>query len=215
MGKPGRSGSSVTSRKSKKSSKSSSTKSTSSKILGWKRKGDMLRRIGECRKRVMSVLRLLGSKADVIKGFSKRFSEQLEATTLWNSNGAYINRSSNGLQPKSDIGMYLGDIQDHIVTMVQSLNHYEKLLARFHSNYLAQINIDMTKVNNDTNDVLGKITILGTIVLPINVVTGLWGMNCIVPGQDYEGLAWFFSIVFCMFLFSVFAYYYAKRVYGL
>lgn len=215
LGKPGRSGSSVTSRKSKKSSKSSSTKSTSSKILGWKRKGDMLRRIGECRKRVMSVLRLLGSKADVIKGFSKRFSEQLEATTLWNSNGAYINRSSNGLQPKSDIGMYLGDIQDHIVTMVQSLNHYEKLLARFHSNYLAQINIDMTKVNNDTNDVLGKITILGTIVLPINVVTGLWGMNCIVPGQDYEGLAWFFSIVFCMFLFSVFAYYYAKRVYGL
>ena len=49
----------------------------------------------------------------------------------------------------------------------------------------------MTKVNNDTNDVLGKITILGTIVLPINVVTGLWGMNCLVPGQDYEGLAWF------------------------
>ncbi|CAK9441101.1 uncharacterized protein LODBEIA_P49700 [Lodderomyces beijingensis] len=184
--------------KSKASSSSSSTSDTaSSRILGWKRKGDMLRRIGECRKRVMSVLRLLSSKADVIKGLSKRFND--------NDSGS----------SQSEIAMYLGDIQDHIVTMIQALNHYEKLLARFHSNYLAQINIDMTKVNNDTNDVLGKITILGTIVLPINVVTGLWGMNCLVPGQDYDGLLWFWCIVGAMALFSIIAYNYARRVTGL
>lgn len=181
------------------SSKSSSSSSTSSRILGWKRKGDMLRRIGECRKRVMSVLRLLGSKADVIKGLSKRLNDTEVSSKL----------------NKQEIGMYLSDIQDHIVTMVQALNHYEKLLARFHSNYLAQINIDMTKVNNDTNDVLGKITILGTIVLPINVVTGLWGMNCLVPGQDYDGLAWFWCIITFMICFSIFAYNYARRVTGL
>ena len=46
---------------------------------------------------------------------------------------------------------------------------------------------------------------MGTIVLPINVVTGLWGMNCLVPGQDYEGLAWFWGIVGCMALFSLVA----------
>lgn len=34
-----------------------------------------------------------------------------------------------------------------------------------------------------TNDVLGKLTVLGTIVLPMNVVTGLWGCNVLVPGQ--------------------------------
>lgn len=180
----------------------SKTSKSSSKILGWKRKGDMLRRIGECRKRVMSVLRLLGSKADVIKGFNKRLNE-----------GELHDKKSP--QSRQEITMYLGDIQDHIITMVQSLNHYEKLLARFHSNYLAQINIDMTKVNNDTNDVLGKITILGTIVLPINVVTGLWGMNVIVPGQEHPGLIWFFSIVGSMVIFSFFAYFYAKRAYGL
>lgn len=191
-------------RSSKVSSATSASKSSSSKILGWKRKGDMLRRIGECRKRVMSLLRLLGSKADVIKGFSKRLNEP-EINSI----------KKIGIEPKLEISMYLGDIQDHIVTMVQSLNHYEKLLARFHSNYLAQINIDMTKVNNDTNDVLGKITILGTIVLPINVVTGLWGMNCLVPGQEYDGLAWFWSIIFGMVVFSIFAYNYAKRAYGL
>lgn len=184
-------------KRSVKSASSSSTRSTASNVVEWKKKGDMLKRIGECRKRVMSLLRLLGSKADVIKGFAKRCNEQWEVA------------------PVSEIGMYLGDIQDHIVTMVQSLNHYEKLLARSHSNYLAQINIDMTRVNNDMNDVLGKISILGTIVLPMNIVTGMWGMNVLVPGQNYDGLAWFWSIAAGMFLFAFCCYVYAKKVSGI
>ncbi|SCV03703.1 LAME_0H12552g1_1 [Lachancea meyersii CBS 8951] len=175
---------------------SSSSSSIDTNIIGWKRKGDMLRRIGECRKRVMSIVRLLGSKADVIKGFSKRCNEQWEVA------------------PRSEIGMYLGDIQDHIVTMVSSLNHYEKLLSRSHSNYLAQINIDMTKVNNDMNDVLGKITILGTVVLPMNIITGLWGMNVLVPGQENHSLTWFTCITTSMLVFAYIAYFYTKKRFG-
>lgn len=194
-----------------RSSISTRSRSTQSKIVTWKRKGDMLRRIGECRKRVMSVVRLLGSKADVVRGFSKRFGESdaLQVPVLMQR------QENNRSALRQEIQMYLSDIQDHIVTMVQSLNHYEKLLARSHSNYLAQINIDMTKVNNDTNDILGKVTILGTIVLPINVVTGLWGMNCIVPGQDHEGLVWFYGILVGITMFSVISYIYARKVTGL
>jgi magnesium transporter len=68
---------------------------------------DMLRRVGECRKKVMGLYRLLGTKADVIKGFAKRCNEQWDVA------------------PRSDIGLYLGDIQDHIVTMTSNLGHYE------------------------------------------------------------------------------------------
>ena len=138
--------------------------------------GAMLQRIGFARKKVMGLLRLLGSKADVIKGFSKRCNEKWE------------------IAPRSEIGLYLGDIQgtlqctpasaifqgnnfnrvDHIVTMVQNLNHYEKILSRSHSNYLAQISIEMAKANNDTNDTLSRLTVLGTILVPMNLVTGLW-----------------------------------------
>lgn len=174
---------------------SSSSTVVSSNQQEWREKGDMLRRIGECRRRVMSVLSLLGNKADVIRGFAKRCNEQ------W------------AVAPRNEIGLYLGDIQDHIVTMVQSLNHYEKLLARSHSNYLAQINIDMTKTNNDMNDVLSRITVLGTIVLPMNIVTGLWGMNVPVPGQETTGLAWFLSICVTLFIFGVICYYVTKRIY--
>ena len=69
--------------------------------------GDMLRRVGEARKKVMGLYRLLGNKADVIKGFAKRCNQQWE------------------IAPRSEIGLYLGDIQDHILTMTSNLSHYE------------------------------------------------------------------------------------------
>ncbi|WEW57894.1 CorA metal ion transporter [Emydomyces testavorans] len=134
---------------------------------------DMLRRVGECRKKVMGLYRLLGNKADVIKGFAKRCNEQWQVA------------------PKSEIGLYLGDIQDHILTMTGNLTHYETLLSRAHSNYLAQINIRMNERQEQTADVLGKLTVLGTIVLPMNIICGMWGMNVRVPGQDVDSLNWF------------------------
>ncbi|KAL8851039.1 MAG: hypothetical protein Q9221_004029 [Calogaya cf. arnoldii] len=159
--------------------------------------GDMLRRVGEGRKKVMGLYRLLGNKADVIKGFAKRCNEHWE------------------IAPRSEIGLYLGDIQDHILTMTSNLSHYETLLSRAHSNYLAQINIRMNERQEQTADVLGKLTVLGTIVLPMNIITGMWGMNVMVPGQDVDNLYWFWSITAGLIFFGVSCFFIAKRVYGI
>ncbi|KAI0921030.1 hypothetical protein AcW2_006134 [Taiwanofungus camphoratus] len=158
-------------------------------ILKEAEQSDMLRRIGTCRKKVMGLLRLMGNKADVVKGLAKRCNEN------WR------------VAPTSDIGLYLSDIQDHLITMTQNLNHYEKILSRSHSNYLAQISIEMTEANNQINDVLSKLTALGTVLIPMNLVTGLWGMNVHVPGQEVEGYAWFFSIIGVLAAFAVVAGY--------
>lgn len=158
----------------------------------------MLRRIATCRKKVMGLYRLMGNKADVIKGFSKRCNEQWDVA------------------PRSEIGLYLGDIQDHIVTMVANLVHVEKILSRGHSNYLAQISIKMNERQEETADTLGRLTVLGTIVLPMNIVTGLWGMNVLVPGQgDEDHLMWFWGITAGLLMFGTFFYFVAKRVYGI
>ncbi|KAH9482360.1 Putative metal ion transporter C17A12.14 [Psilocybe cubensis] len=154
-------------------------------ILKEAEQSDMLRRIGTCRKKVMGLLRLMGNKADVVKGLAKRCNEN------WR------------VAPTSDIGLYLSDIQDHLITMTQNLNHYEKILSRSHSNYLAQISIEMTDANNQINDVLSKLTALGTVLIPMNLVTGLWGMNVHVPGQDVPGYAWFISIIACLAAFAL------------
>ncbi|KAK5098744.1 CorA metal ion transporter [Lithohypha guttulata] len=158
---------------------------------------DMLRRVGETRKKVMSLYRLLGTKADVIKGFAKRCNEQWDVA------------------PKSEIGLYLGDIQDHILTMTSNLGHYETLLSRAHSNYLAQVSIRMNERSEQTGDVLSKLTVFGTIVLPMNIICGMWGMNVKVPGQDVDSLWWFWGITGFLFVFALGCYLLCKKLYGI
>ena len=85
----------------------------------------------------------------------------------------------------------------------------------------------MTDANNQINDVLSKLTALGTVLIPMNLVTGLWGMNDHVPGQDVEvcfplwilrnmsrglrsfpqNLKWFGSIIAVLAAFAVIAGY--------
>ncbi|KAI0181038.1 cora-like Mg2+ transporter [Hypoxylon sp. FL1284] len=138
-----------------------------------------LRKIGNLRKNTLSLMRVLGGKADILKGFTKRCNEHYQVT------------------PRMDIGMYLGDIQDHVVTMMTSLTHFEKILSRSHSNYLAQLTIDSITEGTKTNAGLSKITVFATIIVPLNVVTGLFGMNVNIPFQSHDNgdLRAFFGII--------------------
>lgn len=65
----------------------------------------------------------------------------------------------------------------------------------------------MTDANNQINDVLSKLTALGTVIVPMNVITGLWGMNVHVPGQDVANLNWFAGIVSFMVALAVVGYF--------
>lgn len=91
----------------------------------------------------------------------------------------------------------------------------------------------MNERQERTADVLGKLTVLGTIVLPLNIIGSLWGMNVKVPGQDIENLNWFYSSMFldlrypmtmltesctvtaALVLFAIASFYIAKRVYNI
>ncbi|KAI1844636.1 hypothetical protein JX265_007101 [Neoarthrinium moseri] len=154
-----------------------------------------LRKIGAVRKNTLGLMRILGGKADVLKGFAKRCNENYRVT------------------PRMDIGMYLGDIQDHVVTMMTNLTHFEKILSRAHSNYLAQLTIDSITQGTKTNEGLAKITFLASVIVPLNVVTGLFGMNVAVPWQsdNNTSLAPFGGIVACLITFSLLALLIAKR----
>lgn len=155
-----------------------------------------LRKIGNTRRNVMGLMRLLGGKADVLRGFTKRCNENYKVT------------------PRMDIGLYLGDIQDHVVTMMNNLGHCEKMLSRTHSTYLAQLSIDSISQGTNTNRVLSKITFIASIIVPLNVVTGLFGMNVKVPFfvDEVNTLAPFFGILGILILFCVVSLFYARRM---
>lgn len=144
----------------------------------------ILQRLGECRKQVMSLSRLLGGKADVIRGFAKKCNE------------AYT------VAPRRDVGLYLSDVQDHVVTMMSNLGHFEKMLSRSHSNHLSQISLNHIEQGSRANALLGKITVFATILVPLNLIAGLFGMNVPVPGRGSEGLGWWFGIVGVILCFT-------------
>lgn len=149
-----------------------------------------LRQIGKIRKNVMGLMKLLGGKADVLRGFTKRCNANYKVT------------------PRMDIGLYLGDIQDHVVTMMSNLGHFEKMLSRSHANYLAALSIDQIQQGTKSNAVLSRITLLASVLVPLNLVCGLFGMNVPVPWQESHSLtAWWsivgvlvFIVIFCLTL---------------
>jgi len=144
-----------------------------------------LRKIGTCRKNVMALSRLLGGKADVLKGFGKRCNENFSVT------------------PTVNVAVYLGDIQDHVITMMTNLSHFDTMLSRSHSNYLAQLSIDSISQGTRTNMVLSRITFLASIIVPLNVITGLFGMNVTVPWRDIDNTNAFWGIVGLLVAFCV------------
>lgn len=198
----------------------------------------MLRKIGEARRKVMTLMRLLSNKADVIKMFAKRCQDETltQQASRMNFNASHGDSMSppprSGVadagyqphfdsrqaitQPRADIALYLGDIQDHVLTMYQNLSAYEKIFSRSHSNYLAQLQVESFNANLRVTEILGNVTLLGTLILPMNTVFSAFGMNVKVPGQDGPHLGWFFGIVgillaFVAFLFFLVRYFLRKH----
>ncbi|KAF6801011.1 putative CorA family metal ion transporter [Colletotrichum sojae] len=152
-----------------------------------------LRRIGLTRKNATSLARLLGGKADVLRAFTKRCTEDYDVT------------------PAVEIALYLGDIQDHAVTMANSLAHVDTMLSRSHANYLAQLQVDNIDMGNKMNLFLSRVTVIATVIVPMHVVTGLFGMNVKVPWKDQDTLAPFFGIMSSIILIAIICLGVARR----
>lgn len=70
------------------------------------------------------------------------------------------------------------------------------------------------------NVVMKKFNAMATIVLPMTVVTGMWGMNVQVPGQPLDpnqsvDVGWFLGITAGLVLFAIIAVILFKKIHWL
>lgn len=63
--------------------------------------------------------------------------------------------------------------------------------------------------NNKVTEMLGKVTMLGTMLVPLNVITGLFGMNVKVPGRN-GSIAWWYGILGVLLLLAVISWFLAS-----
>jgi magnesium transporter len=88
---------------------------------------------------------------------------------------------------KKDMRIYFRDVYDHAVRALDLLETYRDLLT-------GGLDIYLTQMANKTNDIVKALTILATIMLPLTVVTGYFGMNFkYIPfGENHFGI-WYIT----------------------
>lgn len=75
---------------------------------------------------------------------------------------------------------------DHIITLQQSLAHYERMLGHSHPAYLAHLRFQLSEAKGGMDKALVSLTIIGVVVLAMQGVLQTVGMNIHVPrsGQN-------------------------------
>jgi Mg2+ and Co2+ transporter CorA len=90
--------------------------------------------------------------------------------------------------------------------MISKLQISTEFVASLESTYLAKVSIEMADTSNQFNEVMKKLSLTATILLPLTFLTGLFGMNIQVPWQtpgDGTGtLDAFYGIIGFMLFFS-------------
>ncbi|KAK4042947.1 hypothetical protein C8A01DRAFT_13443 [Parachaetomium inaequale] len=149
---------------------------------------EFLLQINKARKGVLSLMRLLGGKADVLRAFTKRIysNHKLELEQEDSDDSHEPDLVSPGTTPDMHIGLYLGDVQDHITTTTHTLTHLETILSSSRTNYLTRLSIEGIEQGTQTNRVLGRLNVIATLFLPLTVLCSLFGMNVRVPWQEVE-----------------------------
>ncbi|KAL0483610.1 metal ion transporter [Acrasis kona] len=150
---------------------------------------DLLRRIGFTKKNIVNLRRLL-------------FPKQKMTTYLVSQDLQFLSKT---------IQVYMRDVLDHLANAIDKLESAKENLNHTHSNYLTKVQIDIAEASMRTDDFLNRMTVIAALFVPLTLVSGIWGMNVYVPGQESETLEWFFGIVCALVIFSLVVIIYLRK----
>ncbi|GHJ86096.1 hypothetical protein NliqN6_2498 [Naganishia liquefaciens] len=123
----------------------------------------LLHRMTEMRRLVTGLTRLLGAKYQVVSRLRKR-------------------AALGG----GEVGVYISDVQDHIIMLQTSLLHYEYILSHCQPAYMAHLSVTFAITRSGTSDLILALSVVGIGILPLQLLTSLCGTNVTVPhnGDD-------------------------------
>jgi len=130
------------------------------------------------RRLVTSVARVLATKPEVVAGVRKRL---MTADSLVAGDDA-------------EVGIYLGDVQDHILTLQQSLAHYERMLSQSHPTYIQNLNIGFLHARAKGDHAAFILAVTTMMMVPPGVVVGVFSTNVTVP-RNNDGELWWFAVI--------------------
>eukprot|EP01134_Creolimax_fragrantissima_P006991 CFRG6991T1 len=162
-------------------------------LLGNRDAEDILRRITRIRRKCSRLVRFLKPKRDIL-------------IFLTGQGRTYP------LNVNKDTYVYFRDILDLVYEMMSKIENSREIINTMHSNYLAQLNVELAETTAKSGNALNSLTVVSTLFLPLNLIAGSFGMNVTVPWQNTGSLVPFFGIVTAMCLLSFASLLWAKKM---
>ncbi|NHN40431.1 magnesium/cobalt transporter CorA [Halorubellus sp. JP-L1] len=125
---------------------------------------DTLEDINSLRRELLATRRLLWPTRDALAAFARG---DVELVT-------------------DDTEKYFRDVQDHVIQLVELVETYRDLVAGARDIYLNSLSMS-------TNEVMKRLTVVATIILPLTFVVGVYGMNFSDSPYNMPELAWTFG----------------------
>ena len=91
---------------------------------------------------------------------------------------------------REDLEAYFGDIGDHIGKINETLDEYKEVVEGLNA-------ASDSLYSHRSNETIKMLTVLGTIILPLLVISGLYGMNVPLP---FQGSGWAFPLIILLTL---------------
>ncbi|KAJ3568315.1 hypothetical protein NP233_g5796 [Leucocoprinus birnbaumii] len=128
-----------------------------------------LRRMVRVRRLVTSLSRLLSRKSQVVRQIRKRLLKI-----------AYSGGEGGARMEELDVAMYMGDVQDHILTMQSSLEYYERMLSNSHPTYVLSLSAGSSgsRVRATKTWVIAQ-----SIIMGVYLVAPVIGQSAIPPSM--------------------------------
>ncbi len=98
---------------------------------------------------------------------------------------------------------YLGDINDHLSFIIQSIDSFREMIS-------SMMDLLMANNSNRMNNIMKTLTLVSTTVIPMTLVTGIYGMNFVyMPELQWKyGYPVFLSATAAM---GIIIYFYMKK----
>ena len=109
-----------------------------------------------------------------------------------------------------EVRVYLQDVYDHIVQVVDIIENYREIASSLMDVYLSSI-------NNRMNEVMKLLTVISSIFIPLTFIAGVYGMNFNPERSPFNmpELEWYWGYVLCLAVMAVIAatqiYFFWKR----
>jgi magnesium transporter len=99
---------------------------------------------------------------------------------------------------------YFRDIYDHIIRIDESIDDYREVLSN-------TLEVHLSMVSNRMNEVMKTLTIIATIMLPLTVITGIYGMNLNIPEAHYDATYFIVISAMAIIIGGMVIYFWRKR----